>query len=100
MFKFLLSITTLFFMGCSLAPLNDAEKKQIDQVGAAIILDDVLKLSYVGTTVFDNENAALNVSSWNLNSVIAQEFSTELKSVGKTYKSLSFDKQKIKAAIK
>ena len=97
--RFLFLIFSVALVGCATTPLNEAKKDSVNNVATAVLFDDTLPVAYVGTTIFNNADSKVNISSWNLNSIVTREIETGLKSIGKTYKPVSFDKQKIKTAI-
>ncbi len=89
----------LICVGCATTPLNEAKRQEVNNVGAAILFNEELPISTIGTTIFNNEKSKVNIAAWNLNEITANEISNQFKSINKTYKKINFDKAKVKAAI-
>ncbi len=95
---FLLLTVSVGLTGCA-TPLTGAQKDNVNNVAAIAVYNDTLSVAYIGTTVFSNTLTKVDVSSWGLDSIVDQAMKAGLESVGKTYKPVPFDRQKISAAI-
>lgn len=97
-FGFFLLAVSVGLTGCA-TPLTGAQKDNVNNVAAIAVYNNTLSVAYIGTTVFSNTLTKVDVSSWGLDSVVDQAMTAGLQSVGKTYKPIPFDRQKMSAAI-
>lgn len=96
---FLFASVSILISGCAMGPVDEAKKQEINNVGVALLFEDTIPVVYMGTTIFNNKDNRVDISSWKLNEIILGEMESGLKSSGKTFKKLNFDTNKVKESL-
>ncbi len=98
-FSYFFVVIIFLLAGCATTPLDETKKRNVNHVASAILFDEELPVVYVGTTIFNNTDSKVDTKSWGLNKIMENEIESGIKSIGKTYKHIKLDRQKIQAAI-
>lgn len=99
--KILASLVLVTFLGsCANAPLTEAEKAEVDNIAVVSFFGDQMPMTFLGTTVFQNEKTDIDVTPWKLRQVFKDAMIKETKKHGKRYTEVTFDRKIVADALK
>lgn len=99
--KFALNVFLLALLhSCASGPLNEAQKAEVNDVAVVSFLEDRMPITYLGSTIFQNEKTDVDVPQWSINQTLKDAIAKETKKNGRVYREIKFDKLKARAALK
>jgi len=97
---FSLALLSLVLMACSTKSLTETEKAEVNDIAVVTFLDNKMPVTYIGSTLFNNEKTDVKVTKWKLNDVLKQAMLKETTRAGRRYIELPIDLKEIKAITK